>query len=623
MKLANHLKRLLCALLVAVMIVGALPVSAFAAGETFDPGKAIDAAAFYSDLHIKSTTSGGMVEKGTLLKSVLTTMKNNTGLTYSSVTSCGDAFAVNADKTYESGQSKFDGDTATLNTYITGVMGNSVDINYVWSDHDRYAVVDGKYLDTASGLVYGDDTTEYYIYELSHADTSTNDRYGTDIDANKDVTPAIEAFKKAVASMDKTKPLFIAAHQPLLDRRNDNGHAYKWAQAINEVAETMDVAYFYGHNHQRDELSDYYYAKGSTMSVCSDSSGKAKSVKLNFTHVCAGYLAPVSYNEKTRMGTALNVVIYENAIGCTIYDQSDVLNSSTSEFNLDVLVEREHEAPAATLSSIAITSLPTKTAYTVGETFDASGLVVTATYSDNSTKAVAATLSEPDMTTAGTKTVTATFEGKTTSFEITVAAAAPTLNKVNDIATIGGSEEDNGYYMEAEALGLTGMTATYAFEEYEDLLNATFTDGLAFEIALENHTAGNTINYYFEKDEHIPDDELVLYAVGENNVLTPVDFELVTESGITYISFTSTHVGTFIYGTPVVEDGYELSDLVVDYRGATKYLVGETFDMAHLTVTGIYTKDGAANIEKEIPQLVTNVEDGYEFTWPVMTAAGK
>ncbi len=43
---------------------------------------------------------------------------------------------------------------------------------------------------------------------------------------------------------------------------------------------------------------------------------------------------------------------------------------------------------AKTLSSIAITTAPTKTAYTAGQTFDITGMVVTATYSDSSTEAV-------------------------------------------------------------------------------------------------------------------------------------------------------------------------------------------------------------------------------------------
>jgi phi13 family phage major tail protein len=43
---------------------------------------------------------------------------------------------------------------------------------------------------------------------------------------------------------------------------------------------------------------------------------------------------------------------------------------------------------AKTLSSIAITTAPTKTAYAVGETFAVAGMVVTATYSDSTTELV-------------------------------------------------------------------------------------------------------------------------------------------------------------------------------------------------------------------------------------------
>ena len=46
--------------------------------------------------------------------------------------------------------------------------------------------------------------------------------------------------------------------------------------------------------------------------------------------------------------------------------------------------------PAPALSSISITTAPTKTTYTEGETFDATGMVVTATYSDETTDDVTA-----------------------------------------------------------------------------------------------------------------------------------------------------------------------------------------------------------------------------------------
>lgn len=84
----------------------------------------------------------------------------------------------------------------------------------------------------------------------------------------------------------------------------------------------------------------------------------------------------------------------------------------------------------ATVSSISIQSKPTKTVYTVGEKFDASGLSVKVTMSDGTTKTITSgfTLSNPDMTVAGTKTVTVTYSGKTASFTITVKAAEPSVN---------------------------------------------------------------------------------------------------------------------------------------------------------------------------------------------------
>ena len=81
---------------------------------------------------------------------------------------------------------------------------------------------------------------------------------------------------------------------------------------------------------------------------------------------------------------------------------------------------------SATLASIAVSGQ--KTAFNVGETFTHDTAVVTATYSDNTTKNVtsSATFSQPDMSTAGTKTVTVSYtEGtvtETTTYDITVSA---------------------------------------------------------------------------------------------------------------------------------------------------------------------------------------------------------
>ncbi len=82
--------------------------------------------------------------------------------------------------------------------------------------------------------------------------------------------------------------------------------------------------------------------------------------------------------------------------------------------------------PALILSSIAITTEPTKTTYSEGETFDPTGMVVTATYNDNSTEDVTSSCTfspATELTTSDTEiTVSYTENGvtKTATQAITV-----------------------------------------------------------------------------------------------------------------------------------------------------------------------------------------------------------
>ncbi|MBQ0051703.1 MAG: InlB B-repeat-containing protein [Treponema sp.] len=79
------------------------------------------------------------------------------------------------------------------------------------------------------------------------------------------------------------------------------------------------------------------------------------------------------------------------------------------------------ESPSKTLSSIAVTTLPSKVSYTVGESLVTTGMVVTATYSDNSTETVTGwTVDTTALSTAGSKTVTVSYDGKTTTFTVNV-----------------------------------------------------------------------------------------------------------------------------------------------------------------------------------------------------------
>lgn len=105
----------------------------------------------------------------------------------------------------------------------------------------------------------------------------------------------------------------------------------------------------------------------------------------------------------------------------------------------NVLVQEASDEPVV-LESISWSGYTSN--YTVGSTFKADG-TVTATYSDGSTANVtfAASFSTPDMSTAGTKTVTVSYQGKTTTGTITVKQASSEVwSLVTDASSLAAGD---------------------------------------------------------------------------------------------------------------------------------------------------------------------------------------
>ena len=74
------------------------------------------------------------------------------------------------------------------------------------------------------------------------------------------------------------------------------------------------------------------------------------------------------------------------------------------------------------VTSIAVNTMPDKTTYYTGDEFDSTGLTLTVTYNNGTTAVVSEgfTFNTINTTYAGSKTVRVTYEGKTTTFRITV-----------------------------------------------------------------------------------------------------------------------------------------------------------------------------------------------------------
>ncbi len=147
---------------------------------------------------------------------------------------------------------------------------------------------------------------------------------------------------------------------------------------------------------------------------------------------------------------------------------------------------------SVTLTSITLNTSAVKKSFTINDVFTYAGLVVTANYSDTSSEVVESgyTVSTPDLTQTGNKTVTVTYSGKTATYDITVADApissiTATVNKTYYVGeTIVSSDitvtDNNGNNVD----GFTFELENYQFD-YEDAASGGSLTSKTFKSAVE------------------------------------------------------------------------------------------------------------------------------------------
>ncbi len=113
--------------------------------------------------------------------------------------------------------------------------------------------------------------------------------------------------------------------------------------------------------------------------------------------------------------------------------------------NFDVtVVERK-------IRSLSVGTLPTRTTYTVGDALDTAGMSLSVQYTDGTTETLQdGWTTSCDLTTAGTKTVTVSYGGNSTSFSVTVQDAPVTAIQVV-------TQPKKLTYLLGEAIDLTGL----------------------------------------------------------------------------------------------------------------------------------------------------------------------
>ena len=200
------------------------------------------------------------------------------------------------------------------------------------------------------------------------------------------------------------------------------------------------------------------------------------------------------------------------------------------------------------LVSVAVKTMPNKTKYYVGDTFDQTGLTLTATYNNGKTETIAngITCTGFSSDAVGSKTVTASYGGKSTTFNVDIEAV-----KLVSIA-VKTNPTKMSYY-QGDALDSTGLTLT-----------ATYNNGNT-----ETVTTGFTCS------------ALDSSSAGQKTIT------------VTYQGHTTTFSVTVIAVNLV-------SVSVKTMPNKTSYFTGEPFDQTGLTLTATYNNGNTETVSSGI-----------------------
>ena len=171
----------------------------------------------------------------------------------------------------------------------------------------------------------------------------------------------------------------------------------------------------------------------------------------------SGGIITVSYEDKT----TADIPMTSSEVQVTGYNSNQIGNQTLTityqgkTLTFEVIVKNE-------VNNITIKTNPTKTTYIKGESLDLSGGVITASYEDKTTADIPMTSSEVQITgynasKTGKQTITVTYQGRQTTFEVTVK---------NDIEKIEIKTKPSKItYIKGEALDVTGGIITVLYED--------------------------------------------------------------------------------------------------------------------------------------------------------------
>ena len=256
--------------------------------------------------------------------------------------------------------------------------------------------------------------------------------------------------------------------------------------------------------------------------------------------------------------------------------------------------EKEGPDPEKTVASIAVTGSAEE--LYVGDAFSHNGITVTATYTDGTTEDVTAACAYAgcDMATAGTQTVTVTYQEKTATYSVevkTIANTQETAYTATEAKTLidAGKGLNAGVYVK----GIVSEIVTAFNESYGNISVNISADGTTtgdqFQLYRNFKGADNVKWTSAEEAPQVGDEVIAFGKLGKHNTT----YELLAGNYIVYIK----------KSTP---EQKEIKSLAVSGTPTKKnYYVGDAFETAGLVVTATYTDDSQEEITEGITWAVT------------------
>lgn len=301
------------------------------------------------------------------------------------------------------------------------------------------------------------------------------------------------------------------------------------------------------------------------------------------------------------------------------------------------------------LDSITLDTTNVTKEFNINDTFTYAGLVVTAHYTDSTTATISVasqsnpdgyTVSTPDMTTGGTKTITVTYtEGdvtKTATYTITVIDDTPSLySRLESIASI---DESAQYILGIEGTGFhysgTSDWGLIADPEDQTPIVYTLTKGANNETFTAQATINNTVYYLTVPTSNT----FTMSANPENLILGTTanatgdkDYAVTRATGTTrHLRFNSTGIRAYGGNTGSMVYFYKVNGSIIPPT-PTKTLtsislntenvkktfeLNETFTYTGLVVTAHYSDNSQATIS-------AGGNNGYSISSPNMSSAGE